>query len=70
MPHDFDEWRRAGLCFAGTADHARDYVAAEAERAGADYLCADVAFGDIGFEEAARTVDLLAEQVMPAFSGP
>ena len=42
----------------------------EAERAGADYLCADVAFGDIAFAEAARTVELLGEQVLPAFSGP
>jgi alkanesulfonate monooxygenase SsuD/methylene tetrahydromethanopterin reductase-like flavin-dependent oxidoreductase (luciferase family) len=70
MPHDFDEFRRAGLCFAGTADGAREYVAEEAERAGADYLCADVAFGDIAFGEAARTVELLGEQVLPAFSGP
>jgi alkanesulfonate monooxygenase SsuD/methylene tetrahydromethanopterin reductase-like flavin-dependent oxidoreductase (luciferase family) len=70
MPHDFDAWRRAGLCFAGTADGAREYVAEESERAGTDYLCADVAFGDIAFEEAARTVDLLGEQVIRTFSGP
>jgi hypothetical protein len=45
-------------------------VAEESERAGTDYLCADVAFGDIAFEEAARTVDLLGEQVIRTFSGP
>ena len=70
MPHDFDEFRRAGLAYAGTPEGAREYVAEQSERAGANYLCADVAFGDIAFEEAERTVELFAEQVMPAFSGP
>jgi alkanesulfonate monooxygenase SsuD/methylene tetrahydromethanopterin reductase-like flavin-dependent oxidoreductase (luciferase family) len=70
MPHDFDEFRAAGLAYAGTPDGAIEYVAQQTERAGANYLCADVAFGDIAYEEAARTVALFAEQVMPAFSGP
>jgi alkanesulfonate monooxygenase SsuD/methylene tetrahydromethanopterin reductase-like flavin-dependent oxidoreductase (luciferase family) len=70
MPHDFDEFRAAGLAYAGTPEGAREYVAEQCERAGANYLCADVAFGDIAFEEAARTVELLAQHVMPAFSGP
>jgi alkanesulfonate monooxygenase SsuD/methylene tetrahydromethanopterin reductase-like flavin-dependent oxidoreductase (luciferase family) len=70
MPHDFDEFRAAGLAYAGTPDGAVEYVAEQTERAGANYLCADVAFGDIAFEEAARTVELFAERVMPAFSGP
>jgi alkanesulfonate monooxygenase SsuD/methylene tetrahydromethanopterin reductase-like flavin-dependent oxidoreductase (luciferase family) len=70
MPHDFDEFRAAGLAYAGTPDGAREYVADQCERAGTGYLCADVAFGDIAFEEAARTVELFAEQVMPAFSDP
>ncbi len=70
MPHDFDAFRAAGLAYAGTPDGAIEYVAEQTERAGANYLCADVAFGDIAFEEAARTVELFAEQVMPAFSGP
>jgi alkanesulfonate monooxygenase SsuD/methylene tetrahydromethanopterin reductase-like flavin-dependent oxidoreductase (luciferase family) len=70
MPHDFDGFRAAGLAYAGTPDGAVAYVAEQCERAGANYLCADVAFGDISYEEAARTVELFAEQVMPAFSGP
>jgi alkanesulfonate monooxygenase SsuD/methylene tetrahydromethanopterin reductase-like flavin-dependent oxidoreductase (luciferase family) len=69
MPHDFDEFRAAGLAYAGTPDGAVEYAAEQTERAGANYLCADVAFGDIAYEEAARTVELFAEQVMPAFSG-
>jgi alkanesulfonate monooxygenase SsuD/methylene tetrahydromethanopterin reductase-like flavin-dependent oxidoreductase (luciferase family) len=70
MPHDFDEFHAAGLAYAGTPDGAREYVAEQCERAGTGYLCADVAFGDIAFEEAGRTVELFAEQVMPAFSDP
>ena len=69
MPHDFDG-SAPPASLRGDAGR-RDRVRRGADqRAGANYLCADVAFGDIAFEEAARTVELFAEQVMPAFSGP
>jgi alkanesulfonate monooxygenase SsuD/methylene tetrahydromethanopterin reductase-like flavin-dependent oxidoreductase (luciferase family) len=67
LPHDFDEWRAKGFVYAGRPDGAREWVAAETEAAGVNYLCADLAFGDITLAEAARTVELLATEVMPHF---
>jgi hypothetical protein len=51
-----------------TPESAVDYVADQAETAGIDYVCTQVAFGDITFAEAARTVGLMAAEVMPAFA--
>jgi alkanesulfonate monooxygenase SsuD/methylene tetrahydromethanopterin reductase-like flavin-dependent oxidoreductase (luciferase family) len=67
LPHDFDEWRAKGFVYAGTAAGAREWVAAETEAAGVNYLCVDLAFGDITLAEALRTVELLAAEVMPHF---
>ena len=68
LPDDFDVWRDAGLCYAGTPDGVVDYVAGQAEAAGLNYMCVDLAFGDITLVEASRTVELFAEQAMPAFA--
>ena len=67
LPEDFVDWHNAGAGFAGTPAQARDYIAAQAQDAGINYFAADLAFGDITFEEASRTVELFAREVMPAF---
>ena len=67
LPEDFRDWHDAGAGFAGTPAQARDYIAAQAQDAGINYFAADLAFGDITFEEASRTVELLSREVMPAF---
>jgi alkanesulfonate monooxygenase SsuD/methylene tetrahydromethanopterin reductase-like flavin-dependent oxidoreductase (luciferase family) len=67
LPEDFVDWHNAGAGFAGTPARARDYIAAQAQDAGINYFAADLAFGDITFEEASRTVDLFAREIIPAF---
>ena len=67
LPEDFADWHEMRGGFAGTPDQARDYIGSEMEQAGINYFCADLAFGDITFEEAARTVDLFASEIIPAF---
>jgi alkanesulfonate monooxygenase SsuD/methylene tetrahydromethanopterin reductase-like flavin-dependent oxidoreductase (luciferase family) len=67
LPEDFVDWHNAGAGFAGTPAQARDYIAAQARDAGINYFAADIAFGDITFEEASRTVELFAREVIPAF---
>jgi alkanesulfonate monooxygenase SsuD/methylene tetrahydromethanopterin reductase-like flavin-dependent oxidoreductase (luciferase family) len=67
LPEDFVDWHNAGAGFAGTPAQARDYIAAQAQDAGINYFCADLAFGDITFEEASRTVDLFEREIIPAF---
>lgn len=68
LPTDFDEWHDAGYLYAGTAEGAVDFVAREAEVGGINYLCVDLAFGDITLAEASRTAELFAGTVMPAFA--
>ncbi len=67
LPEDFADWHAMRGGFAGTPDGAREYIAAEIDEAGINYFCADLAFGDLTFEEASRTVDLFAREIIPAF---
>jgi len=69
LPPEFEPLRAHGGAFAGTPAQARDYVAGQAETAGVNYFVADVAFGDLTFDDAMRTTELLAREVMPAFAG-
>ena len=52
LPEDFADWHAAGAGFAGTPPRRCEYIAAQEEEAGINYFCADLAFGDITFEEA------------------
>jgi hypothetical protein len=56
-----------GLAFAGSPASVRDFVARARDEAGANYLALEVAFGDIGEEEAGQTAELFAREVKPAF---
>ncbi len=67
-PDTFEEWHRAGGAYAGTPEGAREFIAREVETAGANYFVADLAFGDMTFEGTARSAELLASEVMPAFA--
>lgn len=66
LPREFAGWMAAGGAFAGTPAQAQEWLAADAEAAGATYLVADLAFGDMSFDEARRSAELLAGEVMPA----
>jgi alkanesulfonate monooxygenase SsuD/methylene tetrahydromethanopterin reductase-like flavin-dependent oxidoreductase (luciferase family) len=67
LPEDFRDWHAAGAGFAGTPDQAREYIARQADDAGINYFVADLAFGDLTFEEVVRTVELFEREVIPAF---
>lgn len=56
-----------GLAFAGSPASVRDFVARARDEAGANYLALEIAFGDIGEEEAGQTAELFAREVRPAF---
>jgi alkanesulfonate monooxygenase SsuD/methylene tetrahydromethanopterin reductase-like flavin-dependent oxidoreductase (luciferase family) len=68
LPEDFTVWLDAGLCYAGTEDGVVDYVTREAETGGVNYLCVDLAFGDITLVEATRTAELFGATAVPAFA--
>ena len=46
----------------------RDYIGSQAEAAGATYFVCDFAFGTISPEDAIKSVELFARDVMPAFA--
>ena len=67
-PDTFEAWHRAGGAYAGAPDGAREFIATQVETAGANYFVAELTFGDMTFEESARSAELLATEVMPAFA--
>jgi alkanesulfonate monooxygenase SsuD/methylene tetrahydromethanopterin reductase-like flavin-dependent oxidoreductase (luciferase family) len=66
---DFDEVCASGLVIAGSAARVRDTVMAIQADSGMNYLLCRFAFGDMTFVESMRSIDLFAEQVMPACAG-
>jgi alkanesulfonate monooxygenase SsuD/methylene tetrahydromethanopterin reductase-like flavin-dependent oxidoreductase (luciferase family) len=67
LPQEIGPLIASGGAFAGTAAGARPYIADEIANSGANYFICDIAFGDITLDEAMRTVELLAAEVMPSF---
>jgi len=56
-----------GLAFAGSPASVRDFVGRARDEAGANYLALEIAFGDIGEEEAGQTARLFADEIAPSF---
>jgi alkanesulfonate monooxygenase SsuD/methylene tetrahydromethanopterin reductase-like flavin-dependent oxidoreductase (luciferase family) len=68
LPEDWRDLQKHGDAIAGTPTQVRDYIAREIEMTGVNYYVCDFAFGTISHEEAMRSVDLFAREVMPAFA--
>lgn len=66
MPDTFEGVEAAGIGVAGTPRHVADVLGAQIAESGANYLLGRFAFGDLRFEESARSVELFAQEVMPA----
>ncbi len=66
-PEDFDTLQARGMAIAGTPETVRRYIAAAVAATGITYFVADLVFGSIPFEAAARSVELFARDVMPKF---
>lgn len=65
IPEDFHAAVKLGVIVAGTPDQVAEGLAREIETAGATYLLARLAFGDLAYEESLRSAELLAREVMP-----
>jgi alkanesulfonate monooxygenase SsuD/methylene tetrahydromethanopterin reductase-like flavin-dependent oxidoreductase (luciferase family) len=66
-PEEFDALATAGMGVAGAPETVRRFIARTVEETGISYFVADLAFGAIPYAAAARSVDLFAKDVMPAF---
>lgn len=68
LPPDIGSMIEAGAAFAGTAAGFQDFIAENVESIGANYLTCDVAFGDMTFDEAMLTTELIGQEIIPAFA--
>jgi alkanesulfonate monooxygenase SsuD/methylene tetrahydromethanopterin reductase-like flavin-dependent oxidoreductase (luciferase family) len=66
-PLTFDEMMAIDNGVAGSPATVRDFLAAEIEASGCNYLLSWFAFGDMTREESLRSIELFAHEVMPAF---
>jgi alkanesulfonate monooxygenase SsuD/methylene tetrahydromethanopterin reductase-like flavin-dependent oxidoreductase (luciferase family) len=67
-PEDFAALARIGHGVAGSPTTVRDYVAQLRAETGVNYVLCQMAFGEMREEDAARSIELFAREVMPAFA--
>jgi hypothetical protein len=65
---DFDVMTADGLAVAGSPDTVAAYLGAQIENTGANYITAQMIFGDMTVAEASNSIDLFATGVMPQLS--
>jgi alkanesulfonate monooxygenase SsuD/methylene tetrahydromethanopterin reductase-like flavin-dependent oxidoreductase (luciferase family) len=65
--NDFEARRAEGLYIAGSADSVREQVKQHLEITGSNYFVASFAFGNLSHEQAMNSLQLFAQEVMPAF---
>jgi len=68
FPSDFDEAVGLGYVVAGSVARVTDRLRADIEQSGINYGLCRFAYGDLSFEESARSVRLFARGVMPALA--
>ena len=66
-PDNFDAARKAGVITVGSPDTVRAEITEQQEISGCNYWVSRMAYGDLTFEESARSLDLFAAEVMPYF---
>ncbi|HEY7990446.1 MAG TPA: LLM class flavin-dependent oxidoreductase [Stellaceae bacterium] len=67
IPPKFTDLMQMGTAVAGTPDRVRGFIEKAVAETGITYVVCDIMFGSMPVADAARTVDLLAEDVMPHF---
>ena len=68
-PGDFDLARRADAVVAGSPDTVRAEIERQMAESGCNYFVCRFAYGDLDFDESARSLDLFAGEVMPRLAG-
>jgi len=66
IPAEFEPALDGGYIIAGSPSTVRERLKRDNEIAGINYCICRLAFGDLSFEESKRSVELLAQEVMPA----
>jgi alkanesulfonate monooxygenase SsuD/methylene tetrahydromethanopterin reductase-like flavin-dependent oxidoreductase (luciferase family) len=66
LPADFDAVVNSGFAIVGSPQTVRDTLARQVAISGANFVGGNFVFGDISFDEGARSIRLFADHVMPA----
>jgi hypothetical protein len=66
-PEEFDMLEAMSMGVAGAPETVRRYVADSVAQTSITYFVCDFAFGSLPYAAAARSVELFANEVMPAF---
>ena len=66
IPKEFEDALAQGYIVAGSASTVRQRLKDDNDVAGINYCICRLAFGDLSFEESARSVELFAKEVAPA----
>lgn len=66
--NSFDLARDLGVILTGTPDQVSEILAAQREQAGFNYPILQFCFGNLGHDREIASLELFAEQVMPAFA--
>lgn len=66
-PDNFDDARRMGVITVGSPETVRAEIAEQEAESGFNYFVSRMAYGDLTFQESARSLDLFAAEVMPYF---
>ncbi|HYX04454.1 MAG TPA: LLM class flavin-dependent oxidoreductase, partial [Reyranella sp.] len=66
IPAEFEDALAQGYIMAGSPSTVRERLKEDNEIAGINYCICRLAFGDLSFEESARSLELFAREVMPA----
>ena len=64
-PDNFDEAQQRGFGIAGTPERVRAALQAQLDEARTNYLVCRFAFGDMRRDEALRSIELFAREIMP-----
>jgi alkanesulfonate monooxygenase SsuD/methylene tetrahydromethanopterin reductase-like flavin-dependent oxidoreductase (luciferase family) len=64
---DYETVRKMDTTIVGTPEQVRAEVARHIEESGANYFIGRFCFGSLGHEQAMRSIDLFAREVMPHF---
>ncbi|MGH7004638.1 MAG: hypothetical protein ACREIP_11875, partial [Alphaproteobacteria bacterium] len=67
-PEEFDTLAQMGVGIAGSPAEVRDTMLRQIAEGGTNYQICRFAFGDLSFDEAARSLKLFTDHVMPAMA--
>ena len=67
-PRDFAALERIGHGIAGSPATVRDHLVRLQEETGVNSVLCQMVFGDMRFDDAARSIGLFGGEIIPAFS--